>query len=95
MKNKITRRDFIKTSLGTAAGLSLTYMGLPELIAQTLEKTEIYPDLAVVTNGDPASLTRNVMELLGGMKRFVYQSGGGGRGDKDVPGSRGKKGEAF
>ncbi|HEX7400827.1 MAG TPA: DUF362 domain-containing protein [candidate division Zixibacteria bacterium] len=71
MKDKITRRDFIKTSLGTAAGLSLTYIGLPELIAQTLEKTEIYPDLAVVTNGDPASLTRNVMELLGGMKRFV------------------------
>ncbi|MFH1335982.1 MAG: DUF362 domain-containing protein [Candidatus Zixiibacteriota bacterium] len=71
MKDKITRRDFIKTSLGTAAGLSLTYMGLPKLVAQTLEKTEIYPDLAVVTNGDPASLTRKVMELLGGMKRFV------------------------
>lgn len=71
MKDKITRRDFIKTSLGTAAGLSLTYMGLPKLIAQTLEKTEIYPDLAVVTSGDPASLTRKVMELIGGMKRFV------------------------
>ena len=71
MKDKITRRDFIKTSLGTAAGLSLTYMGLPKILAQTLEKTEIYPDLAVLTNGDPASLTRQVMELLGGMNRFV------------------------
>jgi uncharacterized protein (DUF362 family) len=71
MKDRITRRDFIKTTIGTAAGLSLTYMGLPKLLAQTLEKTEIYPDLAVVTNGDPASLTRKVMELMGGMNRFV------------------------
>jgi uncharacterized protein (DUF362 family) len=71
MTDKITRRDFIKSSLGTAAALSLSYMGLPELFAQTLGKKEIYPDLAVVTNGDPASLTRQVMELLGGMKRFV------------------------
>jgi uncharacterized protein (DUF362 family) len=75
MKDKITRRDFIKASLGTAAGLSLTYMGMPRLLAQTLEKSEIIPDLAVVTNGDPVSLTRKVMELMGGMNRFVSKGG--------------------
>ncbi|UCB53603.1 MAG: DUF362 domain-containing protein [Candidatus Zixiibacteriota bacterium] len=67
----MTRRDFIKASLGTAASLSLPHLGLPELLAQTLEEKEIIPDLAVVTDGDPASLTRRAVELIGGMKRFV------------------------
>jgi uncharacterized protein (DUF362 family) len=30
-----------------------------------------YPDLVVVRGGDPESLARKAMELLGGMKRFV------------------------
>ncbi len=71
MKHKITRRDFIKVSLGTAVSLSLPQFGLPDVIAQTLKGKEIIPDLAVVTDGDPASMTRQVIELLGGMKRFV------------------------
>jgi uncharacterized protein (DUF362 family) len=71
MKHKITRRDFIKASLGTAASLSLPHLGLPELLAQTLELEKTIPDLAVVTDGDPASLTRKAVELIGGMKRFV------------------------
>jgi uncharacterized protein (DUF362 family) len=71
MKDKITRRDFIRVSLGTGACLGLSYLGLPDLVAQTTEKKEIIPDLAVVTNGDPASMTRQAIELLGGMKRFV------------------------
>ncbi|MGB2804752.1 MAG: DUF362 domain-containing protein [Candidatus Zixiibacteriota bacterium] len=71
MRHKITRRDFIKASLGTAASLSLPHLGLPELLAQTLEEKEIIPDLAVVTDGGPASMTRKAVELIGGMKRFV------------------------
>ena len=71
VKHKITRRDFIRASLGTAISLSVPYMGLPELLAQTLDEKEGFPDLAVVTNADPASLTRRAIELLGGMKRFV------------------------
>jgi uncharacterized protein (DUF362 family) len=71
MKHKITRRDFIKASLGTAASLSLPHLGLSELLAQTLEPAKTIPDLAVVTDGDPASLTRKAVELIGGMKRFV------------------------
>lgn len=71
MMDKITRRDFIRTSIGTAASLSLAYMGLSELLAQTLEKGTVYPDLSVVTNGDPASMTRKAVELIGGMNRFV------------------------
>ena len=71
MKHKITRRDFIKASLGTAASLSLPHLGLPELLAQTLAEDKIIPDLAVVTDGNPASLARKAVELIGGMKRFV------------------------
>jgi uncharacterized protein (DUF362 family) len=71
MKDKITRRDFIKVSLGTGACLGLSCLGFPDLLAQTLEKTESFPDLAVVTNGDPAAMTRQAIELLGGMKKFV------------------------
>ena len=71
MTDKISRRDFIRTSLGTAASLSLACMGLPELFAQALEKGSVYPDLSVVTNGNPASMTRKAVELIGGMNRFV------------------------
>ncbi len=71
MKDKITRRDFIKASLGTALSLSLPHSGLPDLFAQTLGEKEMIPDLAVVTDGDAASMTRHVIKLLGGMKRFV------------------------
>jgi len=71
MKDKITRRDFIKASLGTALSLSLPHLGLPDLFAQTLEEQKTIPDLAVVTDGDPASMTRQAIKLLGGMKRFV------------------------
>jgi uncharacterized protein (DUF362 family) len=71
MKNKITRRDFIRASVGTAVSLSLPGLGLPKLLAQTIEESQAPPDLAVVTDGGPAAMTRKAMELLGGMKRFV------------------------
>ena len=71
MKHKITRRDFIKASLGTAASLTLPHLGLPEILAQTLEPEKTIPDLAVVTDGGPASLARKAVELIGGMNRFV------------------------
>lgn len=71
VKHKITRRDFIRASLGTAVSLSLPQFGFPDLLAQTLEEKETVPDLAVLTDGDPASMTRQAIELLGGMERFV------------------------
>jgi uncharacterized protein (DUF362 family) len=71
MKHRITRREFIKTSLGTAASLSLPHLGLTELLAQTVEPEKTIPDLAVVTDGNPASLARRAVELIGGMKRFI------------------------
>ncbi len=71
MKDKITRRDFIRASVGTAVSLSLPGLGLPKLLAQTIEESQAVPDLAVVTDGGPAAMTRKAMELLGGMKRFV------------------------
>ena len=75
MKHRITRRDFIRASLGTAISLSIPHFGLPDILAQTPGENKAVPDLAVVTDGDPASMTRKVMELLGGMERFV------GKGD--------------
>jgi uncharacterized protein (DUF362 family) len=71
MKDKITRRDFIRASVGTAVSLSLPGLGLPKLLAQTIEEAKVIPDLAVVTDGGPAAMTRKAMELLGGMERFV------------------------
>jgi uncharacterized protein (DUF362 family) len=71
MNNRITRRDFIRASLGTAVSLAIPNLGLPELLAQTLEEKQAFPDLAVVTDGDPASLTRQAVGLLGGMSKFV------------------------
>jgi uncharacterized protein (DUF362 family) len=66
----ITRRDFIKSSVGTAFVLSLSNFGLAEVFGQPMEE-DSFPDLAVVTNGTPALMTRKAMELLGGMKKFV------------------------
>ncbi len=66
----ITRRDFIKSSVGTAFILTLPNFGLTEVFGQPAEE-ESFPDLAVVTNGTPALMTRKAMELLGGMKKFV------------------------
>ncbi len=71
MNRHITRRDFIKASLGTALSLSLPGFGLPQLLAQTVQEKQSIPDLAVVTDGDPASMTREAVGLLGGMSRFV------------------------
>jgi uncharacterized protein (DUF362 family) len=71
MRHRITRREFIRASLGTAASLSLPHLGLPELLAQTAEPEKTIPDLGVVTGGGPAALARKAVELIGGMKRFV------------------------
>jgi uncharacterized protein (DUF362 family) len=71
VRDKITRRDFIRASLGTAISLSIPHLGLPDALAQTLAENETIPDLAVVTDGDPGLMTRKVMELLGGMQKFV------------------------
>ena len=70
MKQKITRRDFIKSSVGTAFVLGLSNFGLADVFGQPAEE-ESLPDLAVVTNGTPALMTRKAMELWGGMKKFV------------------------
>lgn len=69
----ITRRDFIKDSVGTAFVLGLSNLGLTETFGQIIEEKS-FPDLAVVTNGTPALMTRKVVELLGGMKKFVSRS---------------------
>ena len=66
----ITRRDFIKASVGAAFLLGLSDFSWAEVFGP-FEKEESFPDLAVVTNGTPALMTRKVMELLGGMKKFV------------------------
>jgi uncharacterized protein (DUF362 family) len=70
MKQKITRRDFIKGSVGTAFLLGLSDFSWAEVFGP-FPKEESFPDLAVVTNGTPAWMTRKAIELLGGMEKFV------------------------
>ncbi len=70
MTEKITRRDFIKKSMGAAFLLGLPNLGWAQFIGP-LPKEESFPHLAVVTNGAPGTMTRKAMELLSGMKRFV------------------------
>jgi uncharacterized protein (DUF362 family) len=65
----VERRDFIKGLLvgSLAAGIS------PRLLTQSR-----YPELAVVTGESPEKITREAVELVGGMKHFI------GRGDKVI-----------
>jgi len=64
------RRDFIKNSiyLGAALGLS-SYIPLKSFGEKIQE--ESFPDLAVVTDGEPGDMVRKAMKFLGGMKNFV------------------------
>jgi len=70
---KITRRDFIKDSIGIATFVGLSLSNTVGVFAQRKEEIEKekMPDLAVVNGGSPAELTRTAINLLGGMKRFV------------------------
>jgi len=70
---KITRREFVKDSIGIATLMGLSLRNPMAIFAQEKEETEKekIPDLAVATNGSPAELTRTAINLLGGMKRFV------------------------
>lgn len=72
---KITRREFIKDSIGIATFAGFSFSNSIAIFAQKKEETEKekIPDLAVVTNGSPAELTRTTINLLGGMKRFVLR----------------------
>ncbi|MCJ7508315.1 MAG: DUF362 domain-containing protein, partial [candidate division Zixibacteria bacterium] len=67
-KNRFTRRQFIQSSIATLALAGLSELPRSKVLADMLNP---YPNLAVVTDGGPAAITRKVMELLGGMKRFV------------------------
>ncbi|MGB2696658.1 MAG: DUF362 domain-containing protein [Candidatus Zixiibacteriota bacterium] len=72
-KNKrdlISRRDFIKGTAYTTFGLALGINSFDFVSALAQENPE-FPELAVVNDGSPAELTRKVLDLLGGMKRFV------------------------
>jgi uncharacterized protein (DUF362 family) len=70
MKEKITRRNFIKGSVGTIFLLGLSNFSWAEVFGP-FPQEEDFPDLAVATNGTPALIARKAMELLGGMKKFV------------------------
>jgi uncharacterized protein (DUF362 family) len=61
-KQKITRRQFLKT---TAAGVALGLVSRPSF---SLAKDEY--DLAVIS-GEPVAATRKALEAIGGISRFV------------------------
>lgn len=64
------RRDFIKSSLGLGAALSLSSFIPLESFGEKLQKAAT-PDLAVVKDGTPEYMVRKAIDLLGGMKNFV------------------------
>ena len=67
--SKIYRRDFIK--IAGLSSLAMTgLVNIPDLFGKANPITTPM-DLAVVQNGDPASLVRKAVEMLGGMERFV------------------------
>lgn len=68
---KISRRDFIKSSIGMATSSAFLSFNLEKNLSEIEKGLEGFPDLAVVKNGEPKELTRKSIELLGGMKRFV------------------------
>ena len=64
------RRDFIKSSLGLGAALSLSSFVPLKSFGEKLQRVTT-PDLAVVKDGAPEYMVRKAVELLGGMKNFV------------------------
>ena len=67
----IDRREFIKIAGLTGAAMS-GLVKIPDLFAQN--ESIVSPiDLAVVQNGDPASLVRKAIDVLGGIEKFVKQ----------------------
>jgi uncharacterized protein (DUF362 family) len=70
-KDGYTRREFLETSLklgvATLTGGAILETLLPQLFAQDKKKTELF----VVKNGEPAQLVRKVIQLMGGISRFV------------------------
>jgi uncharacterized protein (DUF362 family) len=67
---KITRREFIKDSIGASAFLSVSFLGLPKVLGEVPAPTSPL-DLAVISNGKPGIMVRKSIELLGGIKKFV------------------------
>lgn len=68
-KDLITRRDFIKGTAFTTLGLALGINSF-DLISVLAQENE-FPELAVVTDGTAAEMTRKAVDLIGGMKRFL------------------------
>ncbi len=67
--SKMNRRDFIKIAGVTGVGLS----GLVDVADVFGQKRTVSssPDVAIVQNGEPAALVQKVVDMLGGMTKFV------------------------
>lgn len=64
----MNRREFIKSSAITIAGLSMP-VGINNFI-DTLEASE-KADLIIVKGASPSTITRAAIEAMGGMKKFI------------------------
>lgn len=68
--NQMTRRDFLSTISVGAYGLT----NLPFFLSLPGNASNVAPpllDLAIARNGTPAQMVRKVIEMLGGMSRFI------------------------
>ncbi|TKJ41642.1 hypothetical protein CEE37_03485 [candidate division LCP-89 bacterium B3_LCP] len=66
----ITRREFIKSSVGLASAVSLAAVPLYPLVTQAGAKT-IKPILMAATGDSPALNARKVIDALGGIEKYV------------------------
>lgn len=62
------RREFVKRSLEIA--VSVAALQQKNLLSQISS----YPDLAVVTDGEPQQLVQNALTALGGIERFISRN---------------------
>lgn len=70
MKNKFSRREFIKKA-AVISGAGFILPSFFPLFSQAENKTSAKNIIAVCKGKDPVSLTKGVLNILGGMKKFV------------------------
>ena len=75
---RLTRRQFLKLSGATAAGVALLGTGCTAQPTQNAGRrqppapTGDQAYLAVIRGGDPAAITQTAIAALGGIERFVH-----------------------
>lgn len=71
MKNKITRRKFVKSTLAVGGATLLSSPLLPNMLSAATPNA--FPDIVTIKGDDVMENTKLLLEPLGGIKKFVPQ----------------------